>query len=424
MNPIFNEYIGFLKNTSRTKIKDLTEGYFWLDHQIIKAFDKNGDLHKLYKIYVDNDLNVTVKKPKGYESISDFEIASWNDIVNMQRDRLYDLENKSINLINEVIQNKQDYTPEILTSGGKDSSVTMHLVRKAIPNCHAIFNNTSLDCMDTYQHIKTIDNCITINPKEGFYQWRKKSNFSPTRFARACCSIFKEGAMIDELDHETKYIFFLGMRNEESAKRNNYGDIWRNNKWSVNWEGCLPIREWTELDVWLYILMNKIDFNPKYKKGYARCGCAIVCPFYSKSVWVLDKYWYRKLYDRWQSILKEDFISNNKWLIMNCTLKEYISTAWTGGTYKNKPTEEVIKEFMEYNGLKDFNLAQQYFNKNCCECNKRIKDKNVLAMNMKLHGRQINRFYCKKCFKKLHNLSEDDWNSRLKSFKQSGCMLF
>ena len=100
MNPIFNEYIGFLNNTSKTKIKDLTEGYFWLDHQIIKAFDKNGDLHKLYKIYVDNDLNVTVKKPKGYESISDFEIASWNDIVNMQRDRLYDLENKSINLIN------------------------------------------------------------------------------------------------------------------------------------------------------------------------------------------------------------------------------------------------------------------------------------------------------------------------------------
>ena len=30
MNPIFNEYIGFLNNTSKTKIKDLTEGYFWL----------------------------------------------------------------------------------------------------------------------------------------------------------------------------------------------------------------------------------------------------------------------------------------------------------------------------------------------------------------------------------------------------------
>lgn len=109
---------------------------------------------------------------------------------------------------------------------------------------------------------------------------------------------------------------------------------------------------------------------------------------------------------------------------MNCTLKEYTSTAWCGGTYRNESTEEVIREFMEYNGLEDFNLAQQYFNKNCCECNKRIKDKNVLAMNMKIHGRQTNKFYCKKCFKNLHNLSEDDYGSRLKSFKQSGCMLF
>ena len=40
MNTIFNEYIEFLNNTSKTKVEDLKEGYFWLDNQIIKAFDK------------------------------------------------------------------------------------------------------------------------------------------------------------------------------------------------------------------------------------------------------------------------------------------------------------------------------------------------------------------------------------------------
>ena len=125
-----------------------------------------------------------------------------------------------------------------------------------------------------------------------------------------------------------------------------------------------------------------------------------------------------------EKILKEDFIENKKWLIMNCTIKEYLEEAWNGGTYRDEPTEEVIREFMKYNELEDFNLAKKYFNKSCCECDKRIKDKGVLAMNMKIHGRNINRFYCKKCFKQLHNLSEDDWNCRLESFKQSGCALF
>ena len=136
--------------------------------------------------------------------------------------------------------------------------------------------------------------------------------------------------------------------------------------------------------------------------------------------WVI----YQKGYERWRKILKEDFVENKKWLIMNCTIKEYLEAAWNGGTYRNEPTEEVIKEFMKYNNLEDFNLAKQYFNKNCRECDKRIKDKNVLAMNMKIHGRNIDRFYCKKCFKTLHNLTEHDWNERLMMFKQSGCNLF
>lgn len=45
-------------------------------------------------------------------------------------------------------------------------------------------------------------------------------------------------------------------------------------------------------------------------------------------------------------------------------------------------------------------------------------------MNMKVHGRDISKFYCKKCFKDLHNMSENDWNERLEAFKQSGCNLF
>mgnify|MGYP003320205593 CR=1 FL=1 len=75
-----------------------------------------------------------------------------------------------------------------------------------------------------------------------------------------------------------------------------------------------------------------------------------------------DKYFYHKGYERWRNILKKDFIENKKWLIMNCTIKEYTGIAWSGGTYRNEPTEEVIREFMKYEGLDDYNLAIKYMN--------------------------------------------------------------
>lgn len=340
-------------------------------------------------------------------------------------------ERESLELIKKVLCDYKDYLSQILTSGGKDSSVTMHLVRKVQSDIPGIFNNTSLDCADTYLHIKReVDNVRTINPKEGFYQWRERLRFIPTRFARACCSIFKEGAMMDVLPHDEKYLFFLGMRNEESTARSSYEDMWRNIKWSDNWQGCLPIRKWTELEIWLYIMMEDISFNPKYRKGYSRAGCAIACPFASKSTWVLDKYWYPSMRTRWEEILKDDFISNSKWLTLNCTLEEYLKLAWNGGLFRKEPNYEVIREYSKYSGIEE-NVAKQYFNKYCengCKTRsgklKKIKEKDVIGMNMKLHGRNINKFYCKKCLMSMHDMDNQKWDLEIQRFKDQGCQLF
>lgn len=348
----------------------------------------------------------------------------------MNKERLDHIEQESLKLIRNVVSNHSDSQPKILTSGGKDSSIVEYLVRRLYPATQGIFNNTTLDCADTYLHIKQVENIHTINPKEGFYQWRKRLNFVPTRFARACCSIFKEGAMVDNLPKENKYIFFLGMRNEESNTRSNYEDMWRNNAWSENWNGCLPIRKWTEFDVWLYIIYREIKVNDKYNKGYSRCGCSCACPFYTKSTWILDKYWYPTMRKRWEDILKEDFITNSKWIIMNCTLDEYVNICWNGGTYRTEPTEEVIQEYSSYSGL-DYDIAKKYFQRTCTNgCKntkgktKQIKDKDVLAMNMKLYGRQIEKFMCKKCIMTEMKWTNEEWNNQVKRFKDTGCQLF
>lgn len=426
MNPIYNEYITFLKEVTKSEVPGIKEGYFWLDKQIIKGFDKQGNIHKFYRVKISDNLDsVEIVKLKQYDNVSDVDLANWQDLIELQKEHLQQIETESLNLIKEKMEKYNIYTPIIPVSMGKDSMVTCHLVRKFYPDTKAIFNNTSLDCADTYKMVKKFSNCTIMNPDKGFYQYVNSDHMISTRFSRFCCRIFKVGVMVSQLDHDHPYLMWMGMRNEESTTRNGYQDEWINmQEWGQTcWQGILPIRKWTELDVWLYTIWKNIDINPKYKKGYSRVGCGIACPFYQKSTWILDKYWYPKAYERWRKILKEDFILNKKWIIMNCTINEYITQAWNGGTFRDEPTEEVIEEFCKYTGI-DMSVALQYFNKSCNNCKKRIKHKQVISMNLKIHGRTIDKFFCKKCLMKEFGWSDDDWNKQIKVFKSQGCKLF
>lgn len=433
MNPIFNEYIKFLRDTSGQELSDLKEGYFWLDRSIIKGFDKQGNIHKFYRINISDKLDLAIDVPKtGYKNIKDVDIASWGELIEMNKNHLLELEDDALQLIKDKMDKFKGYTPLVPVSMGKDSQVTCYLTRKSFPDTEAIFNNTTLDCADTYVMAKQFPNCRIMTPTQGFYQYIKEEQMIPTRFARFCCRIFKVGEMVNQLDHNEPYLMFMGMRNEESNTRSGYGDEWINeSEWGkTKWQGILPIRKWSEIDVWLYTLWRDIEINPKYKKGYARVGCHVACPYYTKSTWILDKYWYTTMRARWEKILREDFIQNKKWIVMNCTLEEYLNQAWNGGVFREEPTEEVIEEYAKYNGI-EVNVARQYFNKYCangCKSQsgklKKIKDKNTLGMNMKFHGREINKFYCKKCLMNMHDMNEDMWNAMIEKFKAQGCALF
>lgn len=313
----------------------------------------------------------------------------------------------------------------MLQSTGKDSIVTEHLCRLSNHTVKIVFNNTTLDCADTYKIVnKHKNDWIITTPPEGFYQYVERENFIPTRFSRACCSLFKEGNHINHFDDVEKAIWIMGIRNDESNARSNRQDIEHNPKWGDrNWIGLLPIRKWTELEIWCYIILNNLEVNPKYKKGYKRVGCAIACPYSGKSTWYLDKYFYPKMYDRWHRILTKDFIEHGKWCTLNCTLKEY-QHYWNGGVVREQPTKEVIEEFMQYKGIDSYEIAEKYFNKKCTCCGKNIRNKDTIAMNLKMHGRNITRFMCKKCLMKELHIDAKKWNGYIRQFKSQGCSLF
>ena len=332
---------------------------------------------------------------------------------------------EGIELIRNTIKEHPEHKVYVLNSTGKDSMVAQHLCDLSGCDIQTVFNNTTLDCADTYKIVnQNKDKWIILNPKEGFYQYIKRMNFIPTRFSRGCCSIFKEGETIKHFNDVEKLIFIHGVRNEESVGRKSRKDIEKNPKWgSRDWIGLLPIRKWTEFEVWCYTILNNLPVNTKYKKGYKRVGCSVACPFYTKTTWYLDKYWYPKKYERFHKILDEDFLRSSKWPVLNCTKAEY-HKCWNGGVYRENPTEEVIQEFMQYKGITDRSLAEKYFNKSCCKCGKQIKTMNTMAMNLKIHGRQINKFLCKSCLMKDMGINQKQWNEYVEKFKQQGCALF
>lgn len=426
MLPIFNDCCKFVYDKCGLHLE---EGYYWLDNQIIKAFDISGNIHKIYRLKVEDNLSMTYTTYKK----ESFKLASWDNIIKLYESRLNSLEEQSIILLKQYGLNTDRLIIDT-NSTGKDSEVKTYLAHKAGLNFETYFNCTTLDVAQSNKFAKEKGYKFIYPDKKygGFYQWIQKEQFIPSRLTRACCKYFKEDATIINFPSDKKITFLFGMRNAESAGRSEYLDTVKMSQWGENrdWLGVLPIREWSDLDIWLYILRENIDINPKYKMGYSRVGCGIACPYYTKSTWVLDKYWYPKMFDRWRNILKEHFISNNQWLILNCTIDEYITKAWNGGIYREEPTEEVIQEYATYNNL-DLEIARKYFNKYCINgcLNRRnkvqkIKHKDVIGMNMKLYGRQIEKFQCKNCLMKEFGWTKEDWNSKVAEFKEQGCKLF
>lgn len=98
-------------------------------------------------------------------------------------------------------------------------------------------------------------------------------------------------------------------------------------------------------------------------------------------------------------------------------------SAWNGGLYRSEPTNEVIQEFMKYKDITDETIAKQYFNQRCRECDKRINLNEVIGMNLKYFGRNIDTLLCRDCFQSFTGMDDKEWNQTVENFKSQGCKL-
>lgn len=171
-------------------------------------------------------------------------------------------------------------------SGGKDSTVTADLAIKALgdPSLVHIFGNTTLEFPLTVEYAKRYrrnhpQSIFKIaQNQEQVFQDVCEDIGPPARMMRWCCSMFKTGPItrvINSLYGDQRILTFYGIRKSESVSRSKYNRI-EDDAGSVKIQQqtvASPIFFWKDMDIWLYILSEKIDFNEAYRLGYDRVGC-------------------------------------------------------------------------------------------------------------------------------------------------------
>lgn len=157
-------------------------------------------------------------------------------------------------------------------SGGKDSIVTLDLVRLAGVQYRSFYNMTLIDPPEIVRFIKEhYPDVVRLKPDMTFWQGILKKGM-PLGSKRWCCDVLKHGTKSSKEIKLNHRIF--GLRAEESAKRALQG---RENDFKEQ-TSYKPIFHWTEGDIWDYIEERNLVYPSLYDEGFSRIGCC-VCPF-------------------------------------------------------------------------------------------------------------------------------------------------
>jgi len=231
--------------------------------------------------------------------------------------RLQYLFDEANSFIQDAASNYPAENIVISFSGGKDSTVTADLVVRALsnPSIVHIFGNTTLEFPATIEYAKRFreDNPKAIfklaqNNEQDFYEMCEEIG-PPARMMRWCCSMFKTGPItrvLNSLYRDTQILTFYGIRKCESVARSKYNRIEANTE-SVKIQKqtvASPIFFWKDVDIWLYILSEHIDFNDAYRLGYDRVGCWC-CPNNNIRAQYLSAIYMPEQSDKWRSFLIE-----------------------------------------------------------------------------------------------------------------------
>lgn len=235
--------------------------------------------------------------------------------IKANQDRLNYLKDEAFAFIQSAAEKYPHESIVLSFSGGKDSTVTADLAARALsdPSLVHIFGDTTLEFPLTMEYAQRFRK---NNPKAIFKVAKnKEQNFykvcedigPPARMLRWCCSMFKTGPItrvLNSMYRDRDILTFYGIRKCESVSRSKYNRI-EDNAEAVKIQKqkvASPIFYWKDIDIWLYILGEQIDFNDAYRLGYDRVGCWC-CPNNNERAQFLSQIYMPEQAERWRNFL-------------------------------------------------------------------------------------------------------------------------
>ena len=265
----------------------------------------NADIQKLIR-------GLEEYKDQNSYAVFDFYVEKF---VEANIDRLRYIKSEAFDFIRNTARDYPSEHVVISFSGGKDSTAVADLVVRALenPSLVHIFGNTTLEFPLTIEYAQRFRKNnprailkIAKNKEQDFYSVCEDIG-PPARMMRWCCSMFKTGPItriLNNLYKDAQILTFYGIRKYESVSRSKYDRVSSNNE-SVKIQKqtvAAPIFDWRDIDVWLYLLGEKVDFNDAYRLGYDRVGCWC-CPNNNERAQFLSKIYMPEEYKKWHDFL-------------------------------------------------------------------------------------------------------------------------
>jgi len=283
------------------------------------------------------------KKQNNY----DFFNQTIDKFIKANTERLHYIFDEATEFIRDTAKAYPSENIVISFSGGKDSTVTADLTVRALsnPNLVHIFGDTTLEFPLTIEYAKRFreNNPKAIfktakNKEQDFYEVCEDIG-PPARMLRWCCSMFKTGPItrvLSSLYRDRDILTFYGIRKNESVSRSKYNRVEAaikidkdgiktvNDKIKIqNQTVASPIFLWKDIDIWLYILGEGIDFNDAYRLGYDRVGCWC-CPNNNERAQLLSRIYMPEQAKKWREFLidfavkigkpdAEVYVDSGKW---------------------------------------------------------------------------------------------------------------
>lgn len=213
---------------------------------------------------------------------------TYNLIMKSSSEILKALENESIEILRETAAAFRK--PVLLYSIGKDSAVLLHLAMKAFHPAPIPFPVLHIDTTWKFKEMITFRsemaakyklNLLVHSNKDGVSQGVNPFNTGISEYTR----IMKTVALRQALDANEFDAAIGGSRRDEERSRakerifsvresghrwdprNQRPELWRTYNPKITNEQSMrvfPISDWTELDIWSYILEHNVPVNPLY----------------------------------------------------------------------------------------------------------------------------------------------------------------